>query len=174
MLLIKKHYFFSLFLYINIIFNIITMTEQEINLCEYNDKKCCHCKNHLRYHIIFVTKYRRKCLNEIRQSVFDAFKYVESKSHMKIYNMNIDQDHIHLLISFPPDYSISQTINRLKQMTTNYLYRIKNVEIWLKKFYWKKKRVIWTHGYFISTIGHISEQTVFKYIENQGKSYYIN
>ena len=38
-----------------------------------------------------------------------------------------------------------------------------------KKFYCKKKRMLWIHGYFVSTIGQISEEIVFKYIENQGK-----
>ena len=46
--------------------------------------------------------------------------------------MNLDADHIHLLLSFPPDYSLSQTVNRLKQMTTNYLYRNERTEKWLK------------------------------------------
>ena len=84
--------------------------------------------------------------------------------------MNIDKDHIHLLISFPVDYSISQTVNRLKQITTNYLYSHDSTSIWLKKFYWKKKRMLWTHGYFVSTLGQISEEKVFQYIENQGKN----
>lgn len=149
------------------------MTEQEIKACECRKNGYSHCKKHLRYHIIFVTKYRRKCLDGIRQQVFDAFRYVESKSHIKIHNMNLDQDHIHLLISFPPDYSISQTVNRLKQMTTNYLYRLEEIEQRLKQFYWKKKRLLWTHGYFVSTVGHVSENIVFEYIENQGKNYYI-
>ena len=74
------------------------------------------------------------------------------------YNMNLDADHIHLLLSFPPDYSLSQTVNRLKQMTTNYLYRNERTKNWLKQFYWKKKRLLWTHGYFVSTIGKVSEK----------------
>ena len=90
-------------------------------------------------------------MDEIKQDVFDAFRYVEDKSHIKIYNMNLDANHIHLLLSFPPDYSLSQTVNRLKQ------------------FYWKKKRLLWTHGYFVSTIGKVSEKIVFNYIENQVK-----
>ena len=126
-------------------------------------------KAHIRYHIIFVTKYRRKCLNEIKEEVFDAFRYCMTKCHLKIHNMNIDNDHIHLLISFPVDYSISQTINRLKQITTNYLYSNDKTHSWLKQFYWKKKRMLWTHGYFVSTLGQVSENIVWNYIENQGK-----
>ena len=113
-------------------------------------------------------------MDEIKQDVFDAFRYVEDKSHIKTYNMNLDAEHIHLLLSFPPDYSLSQTVNRLKQMTTNYLYRNERTEKWLKQFYWKKKCLLWTHGlwthgYFVSTIGKVSEKIVFNYIENQGK-----
>ena len=144
------------------------MTKQEIDMCKWNGKSS-HCKHHIRYHLIFVTKYRRKCLNEIRQDIFDAFRYVESKSHITIYNMNLDNDHIHILLSFPPDYSLSQTVNRLKQMTTNYLYRNERIEMWLKQFYWKKKRLLWTVGYFVSTIDKVSEKIVFEYIGKQGK-----
>ncbi len=97
-------------------------------------------------------------MNEIRQDIFDVFRYVESKSHITIYNMNLDNDHIHILLSFPPDYSLSQTVNRLKQTTTNYLYRNERIEMWLKQFYCKKKRLLWTQGYFVSTIGKVSEK----------------
>ena len=54
-------------------------------------------------------------------------------------------------------------------MTTNYLYRNERTKNWLKQFYWKKKCLLWTHGYFVSTIGKVSEKIVFNYIENQGK-----
>ena len=126
------------------------MTQQEIDMCKWNGKSS-HCKHHIRYHIIFVTKYKRKCLDKIKQDIFDAFRYVEDKSHIKIYNMNLDADHIHLLLSFPPDYSLSQTVNRLKQL------------------YWKKKRILLTNGYFVSTISKKKKKIVFNYIENQGK-----
>lgn len=126
-----------------------------------------HAKTHLRYHMIFVTKYRRKCLNQIRDDVLMAFAECSRLSHIRILNMNIDKDHIHLFITFPPKYSIGQTVNRLKQFTTNYLYTKR--EPYLRQFYWKKKKVLWTHGYYCSTIGNVSEETVFQYIENQGK-----
>lgn len=125
-----------------------------------------HNKTRLRYHIILITKYRRKCLDQIKEIVFDAFKETEQKSHMKIHYMNIDKDHIHLLISFPPQYSISQTINRLKQYTTNYLYR--KCYDHLKRFYYRKKKMLWSDSYFCSTIGMISESKVSEYIKNQG------
>ena len=124
-----------------------------------------HNKTRLRYHIILITKYRRKCLEPIKDTVLEAFRYTENHSHIKIYHMNTDNDHIHLLISFPPQYSISQTINRLKQCTTNYLYSKYNN--YLRNFYWRKKRVLWSDSFFCSTIGAISESKVTDYIKNQ-------
>lgn len=124
-----------------------------------------HAKTHLRYHIIFSTKYRKKCLNEIKDSVLESFRYVESKSDFKIIKMNLDSDHIHFLISFKPKFSLEQIIKRMKQMSTRFLYS-KERE-YLKRFYWKKD-IIWTHGYFCSTIGNVSEKTIEYYIENQG------
>lgn len=50
----------------------------------------------------------------------------------------------------------------MKQMTTKYIYD--NCLEHIKKFYWKQKRILWTHGYFVSTIGEVSE----KYNKNQG------
>ena len=80
--------------------------------------------------------------------------------------MELDNDHIHFIVSFPPAYSIEQTVRRMKMISTNYVYE--RCENYLKKFYWKDKRLLWTHGYFCSTIGEVSEQMVKHYIENQG------
>ena len=125
-----------------------------------------HKKTRLRYHIILVTKYRRKCLNDIKDGVFESFKHVEEKSKIKIHYMNLDKDHIHLMISFPPDYSLSQVINRLKQGTLNYLYMHYNDH--LRKYYWSNKRKLWSDSFFASTVGMISESKVHDYIKNQG------
>ena len=136
---------------------------------EDNSRTRNHYKGELNYHIIFSTKFRRKCLSKIEQELYDAFRYCESKSHFTIKTMKQDNDHIHLLVNIKPTYSLGQTINRMKQMTTSYLHRNDKTRSWLRNFYWAKKLTIWTHGYFASTIGQVSEDIVFKYIENQGK-----
>lgn len=125
-----------------------------------------HAKTRLRYHIIFSTKYRQKCLNKIHNDVINAFKYVESKSNFSILCYELDKDHIHFLIECKPRYSIEQVVNRLKQLSTMYLYKVQGT--YLKNFYWKNKKILWTRGYFCSTIGEVSEETLKKYIENQG------
>ena len=116
--------------------------------------------------MIFSTKFRRKCLEKIHDDVISSFKYAESKSNFKILVMELDKDHIHMLIEFKPKYSIEQVVSRLKQLTTNYLWKIQRN--YLKKYYWKQHNILWTHGYFCSTIGDVSESTLKTYIENQG------
>lgn len=125
-----------------------------------------HAKTRLRYHLIFSTKFRRKCLNDIHDVVIDAFKKVKAKSNFDILAIELDEDHVHMLVSFKPHYSIEQVVKRLKQMSTFYIYQ--KEQEYLKKFYWKQKNVLWTHGYFCSTIGEVSEKKLIKYIENQG------
>lgn len=125
-----------------------------------------HAKTKLRYHFILSTKFRRKCLTKIHDSVIEAFQYADKKSNFSILTMELDKDHIHLLMEFKPRYSIEQVVSRLKQLTTNYLW--KKHETYLKQFYWKQKNILWTRGYFCSTIGDVSERVLRKYIENQG------
>lgn len=125
-----------------------------------------HKKNRVRYHIILVTKYRRKCLDSIRSHVFQAFSECSKHSDIKIHRMNIDQDHIHFIISFPTKYSIDQTIRRMKQFSTNHIYTHCNE--YIRKFYLKSRRILWSDSYFCSTIGLISESIVDEYIKNHG------
>lgn len=96
-----------------------------------------HVKTSLRYHIIFSTKYHRKCLEPIREIVIESFRYVESISHFKILAMETDKDHIHILVTFPPSYSIEQTARRIKQVSTNYIYE--RYGEYLKQYYWKRR-----------------------------------
>jgi putative transposase len=125
-----------------------------------------HAKWKLRYHIIFSTKYRKKCLEPIRTEVLAAFSAAEAQSHFKILIMEIDRDHIHLLVKFSPAYSIEQVVRRLKQLTTKHIWD--NCDVHMKQYYWGKKKRLWAGGYFVSSIGDVSEKTVMEYIKNQG------
>lgn len=125
-----------------------------------------HSKTNLKYHVIFSTKHRRKCLSAIREIVLAAFRYSEEISDFRILTMEIDKDHIHFLLTFKPSLSIEQVVRRLKQISTKYIYD--RCAEHLGRFYYGEKNIIWTRGYFCSTIGEVSEQTIRHYIENQG------
>lgn len=126
-----------------------------------------HGKNRLRYHFILSTKYRRDCLWGIESSVYDVFRGVEMRSNFKIVEMGIDKgDHIHLVVKSKPSLSPDQIVRRLKQLSTVELW--KREEAHLKNFYWKK-RVVWSSGYFVSTVGSVSDKMVLDYVKNQAK-----
>lgn len=124
-----------------------------------------HAKTLLKYHIIFSTKYRKKCLKEIEEELEKSFRYVEAISNFKIEKIGIDKDHVHLLVKSCPSMSVSSIVRRLKQITTRQIWKKRKEH--LDKFYWKKRK-LWTNGYFCCTVGDVSSKTVERYIENQG------
>lgn len=123
-----------------------------------------HTKTFLRYHLVLSTKYRSKCLNHISDSVISAFKEVEKHSDFKIFEIRLDKNYVHLLVQFKPNYSITQVVRYIKQRATYNIWR--DNEEYLKKFYWSGKHILWTGGYFMSTIGDVSEKTLKNYIKN--------
>jgi len=82
-----------------------------------------HAKTRLRYHAVFSTKFRRKCLGDIREEVLESFQYTENQSDFSIIKMEPDKDHIHFLLEFKPSLSIQSVVNRMKSISTNYLYK---------------------------------------------------
>lgn len=124
-------------------------------------------KYKMRYHLIFSTKYRRKCLEPLRECILDSFeKFTKSHFNIRVIIAEIDKDHIHILIDIPPTVSVNDTVKGLKQYSTYYCW--KNSEDYLKNFYWSGKHILWTKGYFCSTVGDISEKITYNYIKNQG------
>lgn len=128
-----------------------------------------HEKFNMRYHIIFSTKYRKKCLGQISNDIKSYMKRAESmQNKWKIEVMEIDSvkcDHIHFLIKATPTCQISEIVHKLKQVSTYDAWQ--NYNNYLSKFYWSGKHYLWTRGYFCTTIGDVSEKTLQAYIENQ-------
>lgn len=124
-----------------------------------------HAKTYIRYHFIFSTKYRKNILNDIKDDLGKIFYDISSVSNFKILNIGFDGDHVHLFVKSCPSFSIYQIVRRLKQVSTRRIWKMH--EDYLRKYYWKKRH-LWTNGYFCSTIGEVSEETIIKYMKNQG------
>ena len=126
-----------------------------------------HAKTFLRYHLIFSTKYRMKCLNPIRDDLLAAMRNAQERNgnfHIEIDE--VDQDHIHLLVRIKPCECIANVVHDLKQQSTYLMWQ--QHHDYLAKFYWSGQHHLWTRGYFASTIGGVSEKTLVEYIKNQG------
>lgn len=123
-------------------------------------------KYYLKCHLIFVCKYRKQLItDEVRKHILNVFKNIEKQSDFDIEIMETDKDHIHMLISYPPNISVSSIVRRLKQCSTLSLW--KQFSVMLTKQFWKE-HTFWSDGYFVCSIGEANPYTVRKYIENQG------
>lgn len=126
-----------------------------------------HRKFKLKYHLIFSTKYRKKCLSYIEEDLKESCERASKmQDTWNIDIIEIDKDHIHFLINTTPDVSISQIVKKLKQITTYDMW--KKHHVYLKSIYWSGKHHLWTNGYFCTTIGDASIATIENYIKNQG------
>ena len=123
-------------------------------------------KYYLKAHLIFVCKYRKLLLTDgIDSTIKSCFLEISASSKFDIEIMESDKDHIHLLISYSPDISITSIVRRLKQQSTHELWS--KYPSCLKKHFWKK-HTFWSDGYFVCSIGEADPETIRKYIENQG------
>lgn len=130
-----------------------------------NYKSKNHSKFILTYHIIFTCKYRKKLLIKYGEGVKQIMYDISKKYDFDIKEMEVDKDHIHMMISSVPKISPLQIVRVLKQQSTIQMWRRYASE--LKKQYWKENTFC-TDGYFCSTIEEVSSETLKHYIQNQG------
>jgi len=130
-------------------------------------KSLSHAKFHLTIHLILCVKYRKKLLSvpRIEESVKKFVLESENGKKFKILKMEVDQDHLHLLIDFQPSISVGYIAKVIKSQTTQKLW--KKYPEFLVKHFWVKK-CFWSGGYFACTVGDSSRKTIEYYIENQG------
>ena len=100
-----------------------------------NYKSKNHSKFILTYHIIFVCKYRKILLIKYGEDVKQIMYDISKRYDFDIKEMEVDKDHIHMLISYPPNISVSSIVRRLKQYSTLSLW--KQFPIMLTKQFWK-------------------------------------
>ena len=120
-----------------------------------------HCVFNLGYHIVFCPKYRRKVLvNGVDERLKILLQQKADELGITLENMEVMPDHVHLFIRSKSTYAIHFVINQLKGYSSVCLR---------KEFPWLRSRLpsLWTRSYFVESIGHISEETVKRYIENQ-------
>lgn len=125
-----------------------------------------HCVYYCEYHLVFVTKYRRKIFNDgifayMRERLNQVKTYYPETDVLKI---NHDIDHIHILVVIPTKFSVLHVVRILKSNTSKDLQK---KFPFLKDVHWGTDG-IWSDGCFVSTVG-INEKIIARYIEHQGK-----
>lgn len=126
-----------------------------------------HSKHLLMVHLIFSCKYRKRLLikygSEIKKILYD----VAEEKDLNIIKMEVDKDHIHILVQYQPTKSILEVVRLLKKITTYRIWRQNNSHIYLGKQFWNEN-TFWGDGYFACSIGQVSKEAIEKYIQNQG------
>ena len=120
----------------------------------------------LQYHLVVVTKYRHKVINnELKDRLIEiSYSIIESDWKSKIISINTDEDHIHILFETSPQTQLSKLINNYKTVTSRLIR--KEFSKQLEQYYWKT--YFWSDTYFISSVSDTSEAMIKRYIEKQG------
>lgn len=126
-----------------------------------------HSKHLLIVHLLFSCKYRKRLLVKYGEEIKDIFYDISEENGLNIIEMEVDKDHIHLLVQYPPTKAILDIVRLLKQISTYRIWRQSNNNIYLSKQFWKE-RTFWSDGYFACSIGQVSKETIERYIQNQG------
>lgn len=121
----------------------------------------------LNYHLVFLTKYRKVVFttDEKRKILKDILQSIADYKGVTIQSMEIMDDHVHLLLNFPPKFAASDVVKSFKGASARE---------WFKAFPDDRKKLwkghLWSNTYFLSTVGNVSKDIVKQYIENQMKN----
>ena len=122
----------------------------------------CHTKWDCKYHVVFIPKCRRRALyDELRRHLGHLFRTLAQQRESHVEEGHLMPDHVHMLISIPPKYSVAQVIGYIKGKSTIHVART---------FFDRKRNFVgqhfWARGYFVSTVGR-DEQAIREYIRSQ-------
>ena len=121
-----------------------------------------HTRWECKYHIVFIPKYRRKVLfGQIRKEMGEVFHRLARQKESLIEEGHLMPDHVHMMISIPPKYAVSQVIGFIKGKSAIHIARV---------YAGRKQNYVgqsfWARGYFASTVGR-DEQVIRNYIRHQ-------
>ena len=130
-----------------------------------NNTQCLsHSKWECKYHVVWIPKCRKKTLyGQLRKHLGEVLHELARQKESKVLEGHLQPDHIHMLISIPPKYAVSQVVGYMKgksaiHIARNYLGQKKNYT----------GMHFWARGYFVSTVG-TDEEVVRAYIREQEK-----
>ena len=124
-----------------------------------------HSKHLLMAHLILVCKYRKELLIRYGEEIKAILYDISEENDLSIIEMEVDKNHVHLLVQYPPTKSILEIVRLFKQVSTYRIWRQNNNYNYLKRHFWEE-RTFWTDGYFACSIGQVSKEVIEKYIQD--------
>jgi putative transposase len=124
-----------------------------------------HCVYNLNFHLVLVTKYRRKCLTvAMREHLKGTFTSLLGKWGGTLMECNGEADHMHLLIELPPTVLLSTFVNNVKTVSSRLLRKTYAREL----ARWYRQPVLWSRSYCVLSCGGAPLSVLRQYIEQQG------
>ena len=121
-----------------------------------------HTKWNCKYHIVFAPKYRRQVIyGKIKADIGKMLRKLCEYKQIEILEAEACKDHIHMLISVPPKYSISQIMGYLKGKSSLMIF-----EKYANLKYKYGNRHFWCRGFYVDTVGR-NKKAIAEYIKNQ-------
>src|SRR3989339_1150260 len=128
-----------------------------------NSRKSSHPVYDIKYHIVWITKYRKPILRaDIAQRMRELIREICRSKDVEIIKGHISHDHVHILVSVPPHISVSQLVKSIKGKTSRKMMMEYKA---LSRTFWG--RHIWARGYFVASSGNVTDEVIVKYIEQQ-------
>jgi len=114
-------------------------------------------------HLVWVTKYRKPILTgEVGLRVRELIRQICRDEEIEIIKGSVSRDHVHLMVSIPPQVTISRLVQRMKGKSSHTML---NEFAHLRKTFWG--RHIWARGYFCCSSGNVTDEVIEEYIANQ-------
>ena len=127
-------------------------------------KRASHAVYDTVYHLVWCPKYRKDIFEgeEVRERAGQLIREICEEYGFEIEEMEVGEDHVHILISFPPKHSIGEVVRIIKSISARELFRVFPR---LKKKLWSGE--LWEDGYFARTVGdRLTRQIIDKYIKH--------
>ncbi len=126
-------------------------------------RKTSHTVYDIKYHLVWITKYRKKILKgELARRIRELIRLICKEHDVEIIKGHVSLDHVHLFVSVPPHLSVSKLMQYIKgKSSRKVMSEFKTVS----KMYWG--RHFWGRGYFVVSSGTITDEVIMEYIEHQ-------
>lgn len=143
--------------------SVIPITDKDLIMSRF--KKASHVLWHCQYHLVWTPKCRIRILkNTVGKEVYKQIRILSEQLEIEIVELNVQIDHVHLLVKIPPKLSVSEVMGHLKGRTA--------IRLFNKFPYLRKKKLwgdhFWAKGYCVDTVG-VNAEMIRRYVKYQEK-----
>ena len=128
-----------------------------------NYRKSAHCTYDIKYHLVWITKYRKPAITgKIAERTRELLRGTCKENEVEILAGHVSKDHVHMLVPVPPHLSASKLVQYLKGYSSRKLqmeYKELDQQFW--------GRHLWARGYFVASSGNVTDDVIAEYIKNQ-------